>query len=114
MGIAPNAARLAVRFFYENSFGNILKNIIAHYDRMEMIKPAWETKEYLGIEDMLDQTANQKSRDKKPVSNMSVAVLKAIVSGSRYPASLYTNTIIRIRAEQGNVTWGGQPLIRHI
>ena len=106
MGIAPNAARLAVRFFYENSFGNILKNIIAHYDRMEMIKPAWETKEYLGIEDMLDQTANQKSRDKKPVSNMSVAVLKAIVSGSRYPASLYTNTIIRIRAEQGNVTWG--------
>lgn len=28
MGIAPNAARLAVRFFYENSFGNILKNII--------------------------------------------------------------------------------------
>lgn len=106
MGIAPNAARLAIRFFYENSFGNILKNIIAHYDRMEMVKPAWEKREYLGIEDMLDQTVNQKSRDKKPVSNMSVAVLKAIVSGSRYPASLYTNTIMRIRAEQGNITWG--------
>ncbi len=105
MGIAPNAARLAIRFFYANSFGNILKNIIAHYDRMELVKPVWETREYLGIEDMLDQTVNQKSRDKKPVSNMSAAVLKAIVSGSRYPASLYTDTIIRIRAEQGNVTW---------
>ncbi len=106
MGIAPNAARLAVRFFYQDSFGNILKNIVRHYDCMDMVKPAWETREYLGIKDMLDQTVNHKSRDKKPVSNMSSAVLKSIVSGSRYPASLYMNTIMRIRAEQGNITWG--------
>lgn len=106
MGLAPNAARLAVRFFYENSFGNILKNIIRHYDCMDIVKPARETREYLGIEDMLDQTVNQKSRDKKLVSNMSSAVLKAIVSGSRYPASLYMSTIMRIRVEQGNITWG--------
>ena len=32
LGLAPNAARLSVRFFYENSFGNILKNAIAYGD----------------------------------------------------------------------------------
>lgn len=40
--LAPNAARLSVRFFYQNTFGNILKNIEAHYKRMEIVRPSWE------------------------------------------------------------------------
>lgn len=39
--LAPNAARLSVRFFYQNSFGNIMENLSKHYQRMEIIKPAW-------------------------------------------------------------------------
>lgn len=35
LGLAPNAARLSVRFFYRNSFGNIVKNVNAHYERMK-------------------------------------------------------------------------------
>ena len=70
LGLAPNAARLSVRFFYENSFGNILKNIFAHYKRMELIRPKWEQKEYLSVREMLFETVNKKSTDKKPVSNM--------------------------------------------
>ena len=31
--LAPNAARLSVRFFYQNSFGDILNNIDKHYKR---------------------------------------------------------------------------------
>ena len=27
LGLAPNAARLSVRFFYQNTFGEILNNI---------------------------------------------------------------------------------------
>ena len=49
LGLAPNAARLSVRFFYQNSFGNILRNLSRHYRRIEIVKPSWETKEYLGI-----------------------------------------------------------------
>ena len=40
LGISPNAARLAVRFFYCDSFGNIVKNIKAHYDRLEIVRPS--------------------------------------------------------------------------
>lgn len=39
--LAPNAARLSVRFFYQNSFGNIMENLSKHYQRMEIVKPAW-------------------------------------------------------------------------
>lgn len=106
LGLAPNAARIAVRFFYQDSFGNILKNIKEHYDRMEIIKPAGDTMQYLGVWRMLLETANKKSRDKKPVSNMAGAVYKSIISGERYPESLYHAVLGRIRAEQDNVDYG--------
>ena len=112
LALAPNAARLSVRFFYMNSFGKILQNIAEHYERLSIVKPAWAEQEYLGIRDMLNETVNQKSKDKTPISNMSSLVLQAILSGSRYPASLYTDTLIRIRAENGKITWGRAAIIK--
>ena len=110
--LAPNAARLSVRFFYESSFGDILKNLSKHYQRMEIVKPAWETKKYLGVWSMLQETVNQKAKDKKPVSNMAAMALLAILSDDCYPSSLYSDTIIRIRAEQGKVTHGRAAIIK--
>lgn len=112
LGLAPNAARLSVRFFYENSFGNILKNMKKHYARMELVRPSWEKREYLGIGGMLYETVNLKSKDKKPAPNLSGAVLKAILSNARYPENLYSNVMIRIRAEQGRVTWGRAAIVK--
>ena len=112
LALAPNAARLSVRFFYQDSFGNILKNLAAHYQRMEVVKPAGENREYLGIRDLLYETVNQKSKDKSPVPNMAAMVLQAIISGSRYPASLYTDTLIRIHSERGTVTWGRAGILK--
>ena len=39
-------------------------------------------------------------------------VLKAVLSDDRYPASLYTDTLIRIRAEQEKVTCGRAAIIK--
>ena len=112
LSLAPNAARLSVRFFYQDSFGNILKNLSAHYERMSVVRPSWADKEYMGVRDMLSETVNQNSKDKTPVPNMAAFVLQAILSGARYPASLYTDVLIRIRAEQGNITWGRAGIIK--
>ena len=114
LALAPNAARLSVRFFYVNSFGKILQNIAEHYERLRIVRPVWEEQDYLGIRDMLNETVNQKSKDKKPVPNMAALVLQAILSGGRYPASLYTDTLIRIRAECGNVNWKRAAIIKAI
>lgn len=110
--LAPNAARLSVRFFYQDSFGNILQNIVAHYERMNIIRPSFEKDEFLGVWRMLRETVNMKSNDKKPVSNMAAMVLQSILSNDRYPASLYTDVIMRTRAEQGNVTYGRAAIIK--
>ena len=107
LGLAPNAARLSVRFFYENSFGNILKNISEHYKRMEIIRPQWEQKEFLSVRELLFETVNKNSKDKKPVPNMATMTFRAILSGERYPERLYSDTLIRIRTEQDDskINW---------
>lgn len=112
LGLAPNAARLSVRFFYQNNFGSILSNLQVHYDEMKIVRPSWDGQEFLGVWRMLMETVNQKSKDKKPQSNMAASVFEAILSGKRYPESLYSNVMIRIRAEQGRITRGRAAIIR--
>lgn len=100
LGLSPNAARIAVRFFYEDSFGNILKNLEAHYERMKIVRPAMDQMEYLGIWRTLQETVNKKSRDKKPLPNLPGTFYRSVLSGSRYPAVLLDAVLQRIRAEQ--------------
>lgn len=114
LGLSPNAARLSVRFFYKNSFGSILTNLKHHYEQMEIVRPSWDRTEYMSAGRMLYETANQKSRDKKAPPNMAAAVFKSILSGAKYPESLYSNVLIRIRAESGagKVTRGRAAIIK--
>lgn len=67
---------------------------------MEIVKPAADSLEYLGIWRMLQETVNMKSRDKKPVVSLPGAVYRAMLSGGRYPALLYEAVLGRIRAVQ--------------
>ena len=39
LGISPNAARLSVRFFLQDSFGVFLQRIQEHQQRLEIVKP---------------------------------------------------------------------------
>ncbi len=120
LGISPNAARLAVRFFYCDSFGNIVKNIKAHYDRLEIVRPSYDKFPILPLWKLLsatnrtikkkndngtnaersDSEDSDKSKDKTQNSAMAGAVARAIFSGGRYPASLLECTFLRIRAER--------------
>lgn len=112
LGLAPNAARLSVRFFYQNHFGTILSNIKKHYDQLEIVRPSWDHLEYPGVWKLLFETVNQKSNDKKPLPNMTALLFQAVLSGNKYPESLYNNVIIRIRAEQGRISRGRAGIIK--
>lgn len=123
LGISPNAARLAVRFFYCDSFGNIVKNIKAHYDRLEIVRPSYDKFPILPLWKLLsatnrtikkkndngtnaersDSEDSDKSKDKTQNSAMAGAVARAVFSGGRYPASLLECTFLRIKAER-NIT----------
>lgn len=104
LGLAPNAARVSVRFFMQGTFGAFMKNINDHYERLEIVRPGWADDGLLTPWEMLRATVNMKSRDKAPSAVMSGAAMRAILEGGRYPASLLEGVMLRIRAES-DITW---------
>lgn len=97
LGIAPNAARLAVRFFYRNTFGQFLRNVNNHHARMKIVGSKYD---FFPLWAMLRETVNPNTSDKSPSPVMSGAVARAIFSGTAYPAALLEATMLRIRAER--------------
>ena len=100
LGLAPNAARLSVRFFFRDSFGHLMKNVNEHHERMEIVRPSYDKYETMPLWAMLRETVNQNSRDKSPSPIMAGAVARAIFTGGLYPAMLLEQTMMRIRAER--------------
>lgn len=111
LGMAPNAARLVVRFFFIDSFGNMLRNIASHYERLRIVKSSYEKYENLPIWRLMSETVNKNARDKSPSPQMAVDTLKAVLTGGRYPVSLLNNTMIRIRAER-EITYGRASILK--
>lgn len=111
LGISPNAARLSVRFFLQNSFGNVLRNVNEHYERMKIQKSEKDTFENLPIWKILRETVNQNAKDKSAPPELVGEVLRAVLANSRYQATLLNGVILRIRAEH-EVTRGRAAIIK--
>ena len=111
LALSPNAARLSVRFFLHNSFGNLLKNVQAHYDRLEIVRPASDKFETLSLWKLLDETVNQNSSNKSPSPNLAGAVLRAVLNNTRYPATLLNGVTLRIRADR-KITRGRAAILK--
>ena len=100
LGLAPNASRLAVRFFLQDTFGSFAANLEKHQKRLEIVRPAFDNRNSLSIWSLLRETANPNSRDKKPPEPLVGALLRAVLMNALYPAELFAQTEIRLRAEQ--------------
>lgn len=98
LGLAPNAARLSVRFFAQNTFGNAINNLKQHYEDIDIVRSVKE-KMFLSPWNLISETVNQKSKDKKPVPQLAGDLSRAILEGTPYPATLYNGVQLRIRAD---------------
>lgn len=111
LGLAPNSARLSVRFFLRNSFGGFLQNVQQHNTRLEIVRPSFDKFETLPLWKLLDATVNQNSRNKSPTPKMAGETLRSILTDTRYPASLLNGVILRIRAER-NISPGRAAILK--
>ena len=116
LGLSPNAARLSVRFFLQNSFGNLVANAKAHQERLEIVKPTYDKFDTIPMWKLLYATVRSQSKfepnsykEAKPhlekylASNMAGETLRAILMDTRYPETLHNSVVLRIRAEH-NIT----------
>lgn len=111
LGLSPNAARLSVRFFWQNSFGKFLENVQKHYDRLEIIRPSYDKFPYLSIYWLLQETVNKNSRNATPAPQMAGDVLRSVLNDVPYPATLRNAVNLRIRADH-EVTRGRAAILK--
>jgi CRISPR-associated protein Csd1 len=99
LGLAPNAARISVRFFLSDSFDKIMGRILRHYDDLSIVKEYDDQPTYITVRQILDETVSKKSQDKEASPLMAGSVMRAILTGAPYPSALYYAIINRIRAD---------------
>ena len=100
LGLAPNAARLSVRFFLQDSFGKFAENLLKHHEYLRIVKPSFDTRVHLSFWQILNETVNQKSRDKMPSPLLAGSLMRSVLMGQPYPRLLLDQVEIRIRADR--------------
>ena len=96
LGLAPNAARISVRFFLRNTFGDILKNLAAHEERMKIVHSSLE-KERIPLYWILKAMDNPDCRKESAPSTFWAGKLtNAILINGYYPEAVYKNIMRRV------------------
>lgn len=111
LGLAPNAARISVRFFLQDTVGDFIRHVEQHYRDTAVVRPAFDKRETLSLWQLLDETVNQNARNKAAAPQLAGDVLRAILTGVPYPATLLNGAALRIRAEH-EVTRGRAAIIK--
>lgn len=111
LGLSPNAARISVRFFLRDTFQVFAQRLQRYAEDITVIHPVFDKRETLSVWSLVQETVNQNSRDKKPSPQLAGDVLRSILTGTPYPATLLNGAELRIRAEQ-TITRGRAAIIR--
>jgi len=110
LGLAPNAARIAVRFWHVAAIGEMGRAFHRYFDEVDITRPAYEVGAPLTLFRLLAATALLGKAENIP-PNLGGDVMRAILSGGRFPETLLQGALRRIRAER-DVTYPRAALLK--
>ena len=104
LGLAPNAARLSVRFYFQSTVANFIRNLRAHHHDIGIVRE-WDTArgnrqpdpEFPANWQLLRETARV-SDEIPPL--LGGALMRSIFENTPYPEGIYSAVIRRIRADR--------------
>lgn len=99
LGLAPNAARISVRFWKTGTVKEFSDRIVQHFDDLSMIRDERDHREYPSLFNLLANISFQYKIDNIP-PNLISAVTQSILDGTSYPTSMQMQCLCRIKAEQ--------------
>jgi CRISPR-associated protein Csd1 len=110
LGLAPNAARIAVRFWHVASIAELGQAFYRYFEELKIERPSYDADKPLTLFRLLASTALLgKAENIQP--NLAGDLMRAILTGGRYPETLMQSALRRIRAER-DVNWGRAALLK--
>ena len=98
LGLAPNAARISIRFWETATAADLANRIKQHFDDIAIAHADYEP-EHLSLFRLLTGLALLNKADNIP-PNLGGEVMRAILEGRPYPAVMLNLAVARCRAEQ--------------
>ena len=103
LGLSPNNARAAVRFFWQGNFGDLVLRLGQHAADFALKGYTERDDETPTIYRILSETMRVGSDGKKvgdgPPPSLSGQLFRAVIEGKAYPYSLFVQIINRVRAD---------------
>lgn len=109
LGLAPNAARIAIRFWHNLTVAEMATRIRQHFDDLAIARAEFEPP-YPTLFRLLVSLATQGKAENIP-PNLSGELMRSVLAGLPYPHTLLAAALRRIRAEQ-EVTYMRAALIK--
>jgi len=98
LGLSPNNARLSVRFWYQDNFGDFITKVARHHLDMEIIRDD-SGPHYISVYSLLKQTVPQSSKDQAISPLLGGLVMRSILGNTPYPTQMYNAILNRVRVE---------------
>lgn len=118
LGLAPNASRLAVRFWYVDTVEAVDRHIGRHFADLNLVREFDNQVEFPGIWQLLIETARRYRKGQKPIDGdvnplLAGALMRSIIAGLPYPSSILASLITRIRAD-GEINYHRTALVKAV
>ncbi|MCA3134459.1 MAG: type I-C CRISPR-associated protein Cas8c/Csd1 [Rhodocyclaceae bacterium] len=112
LGLAPNASRIAVRFWFNDTFDRLAPRILQHFDDLRIVRQGERDAVTPPMYWLLRSVAAQGKPENVP-PRLAGDWLRAILEGGPYPPALLNAAVNRCRAEQTTDAFGGNvPYLR--
>jgi CRISPR-associated protein Csd1 len=112
LGLAPNASRIAVRFWFHDTFERLGPRILQHFDDLRIVRQSDRDAATPAMYWLLRSIAPQGKAENVP-PRLAGEWLRAILEGAPYPPALLNAAVSRCRAEQASDGFGGNvPYLR--
>ena len=109
LGLSPNAARIAVRFWHDGTVAEMETRFADWFEGLRIVHGPKE-REHLSLWRLLVSLAPLGKSENVP-PNLAGAVMRSILDGTPLPASLLPAAIVRIKAER-DVTYPRAKLVK--
>lgn len=97
LGLAPNAARLSIRFWHTTTFGDLARNFQRWWLGLRIEPEPWNGRQP-AIWRLLYELAAQGKAENVP-AHLAGELTRAVLTGRRLPRSLLATAIMRMRAD---------------
>ncbi|WP_127469899.1 type I-C CRISPR-associated protein Cas8c/Csd1 [Thiomicrorhabdus aquaedulcis] len=101
LGLAPNAARLSIRFWLQTEFGYIQQKLSEHFQDLALDPLPWKTPPSIWrlLMQLVPHREGQKNKIEDVPAHLAGELIRSVLTGQRYPRAILAQLLSRFRSD---------------